>query len=49
MSIYISFSQVVIFATNDSKFANAADVFVIINSETKDKDEIGEPSRKGII
>ncbi|XP_011014684.1 PREDICTED: putative ATP-dependent helicase hrq1 isoform X3 [Populus euphratica] len=39
--------KVIFFATNDSKFANAADVFVIINSETKDKDEIGEPSRKG--
>eukprot|EP00258_Populus_trichocarpa_P021527 XP_024437546.1 ATP-dependent helicase hrq1 isoform X5 [Populus trichocarpa] len=43
----VLYPKVVIFATNDSKFANAADVFVIINSETKDKDEIGEPSRKG--
>ncbi|KAJ6883149.1 hypothetical protein NC651_029424 [Populus alba x Populus x berolinensis] len=42
----VLYPKVVFFATNDSKFANAADVFVIINSETKDKDEIGEPSRK---
>ncbi|XP_061955872.1 uncharacterized protein LOC133677772 isoform X11 [Populus nigra] len=43
----VLYPKVVFFATNDSKFANAADVFVIINSDTKDKDEIGEPSRKG--